>query len=419
MIGARQATRDIVPPFIKRAVLNLNRYMQIRRKQKIDWYVGYLLIGLLLPFTRLLGVLLRRDHSIGVAPKRIVFIKLLGLGSLIVASDSIQAMRVRFPGTRLILLTDKNIADGIAPFQLFDEIYPINTERLGLTFRGVTGFLLRAWSWRRLWVIDLEVYSKLTTVLALLTLARNRVGFYLSYVPFRRFLNTHNITFDQSVYLEDNYRYMARQVTGGDLPIFVPVTRQAELEKPYIILNNTCSGLADVRKLPDRTFSEVVRWILEHTDYGVALLGMPDDRDAIDQLIGSEPDLRGRRERILNFAGMAEDFAAYYSFLRDKGVCLVTIDSGPLHIARKLGLPTVSIWGPTGPDNYLRIEPHEKERHLYYYLRSPCSPCVHHYETLPCGGNNFCMKNIPAAAIIAKLDELLRHLKASQPVGTS
>ena len=391
--------------------------MRIRRKQKIDWYAGYLLIGLLLPFTRLLGILMRRDHSVSKTPERIVFIKLLGLGSLIVASDAIRAIRVRFPGAWLILLTDKNIADGMAPFGLFDEIVAIDTERLGMTCRGVVRFLARAWSWRRLWVIDLEVYSKLTTVLALLTLAQNRVGFYLSYVPFRRFLNTHNITFDQSAYLEDNYRYLARQLTGSALPVFVPAVRQAELAKPYIILNNTCSGLADVRKLPDRVFSDVVQWILEHTGYSVALLGAPDDRDAINRLIGG-PGLQRLQERILNYSGMAEDFEAYYSFLRDKGVCLVTIDSGPLHIARKLGLPTVSVWGPTSPDNYLRLEPQETERHLSYYLRSPCSPCVHHYETLPCGGNNFCMKNIPATAIIGKIRQLLQHLAqgASQPV---
>jgi ADP-heptose:LPS heptosyltransferase len=151
----------------------------------------------------------------------------------------------------------------------------------------------------------------------------------------------------------------------------------------------------------------------------VALLGMPDDRDPINELIGSHPGLARHRERILNYAGMAEDFSAYYEFLRDNGVCLVTIDSGPLHIARKLGLPTVSVWGPTDPDNYLRIEPHERDRHLFYYLKSPCSPCVHHYETLPCGGNNFCMKNIPSTAIIGKLQELLRYLEASQPVRTS
>ena len=264
-------------------------------------------------------------------------------------------------------------------------------------------------------MVDLEVYSKLTTVLALLTIARNRVGFYLSYVPFRRFLNTHNITFDQSAYLEDNYRYLARQLTGNALPVFVPAVRQAELGKPYILLNNTCSGLAEVRKLPDGTFSEIIEWILENTDYRVALLGMPADRDAMNRLIGG-PVLQGRRERILNYAGMAKDFGAYYSFLRDLGVCLVTIDSGPLHIARKLGLPTISVWGPTNPDNYLCIDPHEADRHLYYSLRSPCSPCVHHYETLPCGGNNFCMKNIPATEIIGKIRELLARLAVPQPV---
>ena len=386
--------------------------MQVRGKQKIDKYVGYLLIGILLPFTRLFGILLRRDHSALESPRRIVFIKLLGLGSLIVASDAITAMRRRYPEARFILLTDANIAAGIAPFGLFDEIYPIDTENMASTFAGVSTFLLRSWRWRHLWVIDLEVYSKLTTVFALLTLARNRFGFYLSAVPFRKYLNTHNIIFDQSLFLEDNYLYMARQVTGSGLCLPVAVSRPAELDKPYIILNNTCSGLAYVRKLPDRVFGEVCQWILEHTDYDVALLGMPDDKEAIDSFVGSHPGLQGRKNRIVNFAGQAEGFDAYYQFLREKGVCLVTIDSGPLHIARKLGLPTVSVWGPTDPDNYLKIGEEEKGRHLSYYLKAPCSPCVHHYETLPCGGNNFCMKNIPAAGIIGKIQELLRHLAA-------
>jgi ADP-heptose:LPS heptosyltransferase len=384
--------------------------MQIRGKQKIDKYIGYLLIAILLPFTRLLGVLLRRQHSTDIAPRRIIFIKLLGLGSLIVASDAIKSIRARYPDASLILLTDANIAAGIAPFGLFDEIHPIDTDNLATTGIGVTRFLLRSWRWRRLWVIDLEVYSKLTTVFALLTLARNRAGFYLSAVPFRKFLNTHNIIFDQSVYLEDNYLHMARAVTGGDLRPPLPAIRHAELEKPYILLNNTCSGLAYVRKLPDPTFSAVCEWILDYTGYDVALLGMPGDKEEINRFIGANPALRGKKDRIVNFAGMAEDFAAYYRFLSEKGVCLVTIDSGPLHIARALGLPTVSVWGPTNPDNYLKIRSHEEGRHLSYYLKTPCSPCVHHYERLPCGGNNFCMKNIPATAIIGKIQELLRYM---------
>jgi len=384
--------------------------VEIRVKQKLDYFAGYALIGLLLPFTRLLGVTLRRDHSAKDEPRRILFIKLLGLGSLIVASDAITAMRTRYPGTKFILLTDANLAAGIAPFGLFDEIEIVDTSRLTTTTRDVLRFLLKSWRWRNLWVMDLEVYSKLTTVFALMTLARNRYGFYLSPVPFRKYLNTHNIVFDPDAFLEDNYEAMAREVTGTPLTRPTIRTGQRRLDKPYIILNNTCSSLANERKLPEKTLSEICCWILENTSYGLALLGMPADKAGIDHLIEETPALKSQEQRIVNYAGRAEDFPTYYRFLREQGVCLVSIDSGPLHIARKLGLPTVSVWGPTDPENYLKIPVEEKHRHLFFYGRTPCSPCIHRYHPLPCGGNNFCMKNIPSTAIIGKLRELLTNL---------
>ena len=72
--------------------------MQIPRKRKLDKYLGYLLIGIFLPVTRLLGILLRRNHDIKDPPRQIVFIKLMGLGSLVVASDAIMALRKQLPG---------------------------------------------------------------------------------------------------------------------------------------------------------------------------------------------------------------------------------------------------------------------------------------------------------------------------------
>ena len=386
--------------------------MQIRRKQIIDKYLGYFLIGLLLPFTRLLGVTLRRDHSLGRPPKRILFIKLMGLGSLVAASDAIAGMKASMPGTKFILLTDDNIAEGIAPFRLFDEIYKAPTANLWASFIRLTGFLLRCWGWRRLWVIDLEVYSKLTTVLALLTGARNRLGFYLSLVPFRKYLNTHNIPFDQSSCLSDNYYYMACQATNVEsLVLPPPELRADEYHRPYIFINNTCSSLANVRKLPDGSFLEVCRWVLEHTYYGLAILGGPEDREDVYRLIGSDPVLAGNSKRVLNVAAMSLTFEEYYRLLREMGACLVTIDSGPFHIAKKLGLPTVSIWGPTDPRNYLKTGPADEGRHLTIYLGATCSPCIHRKEKLPCGGNNVCMKDIDAAAVINKIEELLAGVK--------
>ncbi len=385
--------------------------MEIRIKQRIDYVLGYGLIGLLVPVTRLLGITLRRDHSTRKAPRCILVIKLLGLGSLLLASEALAVIRKKYPGARLILLTDANIAAGIAPFGLFDEIRIIHTDNLFRTAGGVCRCLLQCWRSPRMWIIDLEVYSKLTTVFALLTLARNRFGFILSPVVFRRLLNTHNIVFDPSAVLEDNYGLIAREVTG-ETPehLSSPPRSGGDLPRPFIVLNNTCSGLAYVRRLPDSTFSEICQWILDHTVYRLALLGAPGDKEDIEKFIGDHPGLVRQKERILNVAGYATDFPAYYGFLRDLGVCLITIDSGPLHIARKLGLPTLSVWGPTDPANYLKIAPGEGDRHLTYYGKTGCSPCVHRHRNLPFGGNNFCMKNIPADALIGKIEQLLRNL---------
>jgi ADP-heptose:LPS heptosyltransferase len=384
--------------------------VRLARKRKLDNYLGYILIALLLPVTRLLGVTLRRSHKLNNTPSYLLFIKLLGLGSLVSASDAILAMRKKYPDAKFILLTERNIAEGIAPFQLFDEIWTTPDEDFWGTCRQSVGLLFKTWKLKKLWVIDLEVYSKLTTVYALLTLAQNRFGFFLGPVFFRKYLNTHNVFFNREDYLEDNYLAMAKAVTGSEeYAGFVRTQRANESSKPYIILNNTCSDLALVRKLPEKTFSDVCQWILENTTYSVAIAGAPKDKEEINRFIELYPELNKQKERISNIAG-SMNFAAYYRFLEEKGVCLVTIDSGPLHIARKLGLPTVSVWGPTDPANYLKVEEGQECRHQYEYLHVHCSPCVHHYSKLPCGGYNFCMKNISSQHIIEKLQIVLEHL---------
>ena len=387
--------------------------MHIHLQRKIDKYLGYLLIICLVPVTRLLGILLRRNHTLSPSPKNILFIKLLGLGSLVAALDSIRNIKQQYPGARLILLTESNIADGIAPFGLFDELWTIRNGSFLTIATDALQYLMRSWKLRDLWIADLEVYSKLTTVYALLTFAINRFGFYLSPVFFRKYLNTHNIFFNQQTFLEDNYFAMAVSLTGESCkPISTNYIRpKNEYNLPFIALNNMCSDLAVVRKLPNDSFADICSWVLEHTPYSVALLGAPSDRMSLNDFIEEHSSLRDRKEKIVNYAGKT-DFASYCRFLSEECACVVSIDSAPLHIAKKLGIPTVSVWGPTNPGNYLKIHPYEQERHLVYYQQVHCSPCIHHFEELPCKGDNFCMKDIEVYHITEMIAELLKTIRA-------
>ena len=68
-----------------------------------------------------------------------------------------------------------------------------------------------------------------------------------------------------------------------------------------------------------------------------------------------------------------------------------SIDSGLLHIARLVGVETVSFWGPTDPATLLlpKLDGVTEEVN---YSRIACSPCVHLTEIPPCRGNNICMR---------------------------
>lgn len=385
--------------------------MNTSLKQLIDKYLGYLLIAIFLPPTRLLGIMLKRDHTLQQSPGYILFIKILGLGSLVVSSEAIRIMRKKYPNARFILLTDENIARGIKPFHLFDELWTIKSGNIFSVLTGSVRFLARSWRLKKIWVVDLEVYSKLTTVYALMTFALNRFGFYLGPVFFRKYLNTHNVHFDQKIFLEDNYRKMAQDVVLEEVnPGKLNKPRRAdERAKKYIAVNNTCSDLALVRKLPESVFAEICQWILENTSYHLALLGSPGDTEQLHQFLQKNSILKLQQGKIKIAAGF-DSFESYYKFLSEECVCVLTIDSGPLHIARALNLPTVSVWGPTNPANYLKVSSEEEHRHLYHYNKVHCSPCVHLVTKLPCGGDNFCMKKIEAGIIIEKIKRLLANL---------
>src|ERR1044071_8281676 len=168
--------------------------MNIKTKKVIDFYLGSFLIFSFRPLVSLVGNLLGRDHSPRVRGN-IAIIKLLGGGSLVIAFPAILGIKQRYPESRLILVTTPSVRPFAELLTVFDQIIVINDANIfSIIFTG-----LRAW-WTCLLidtVIDLEVYSKLSTVLSLFTLARNRIGFYMEDIFWRKHISTHLIYFNR------------------------------------------------------------------------------------------------------------------------------------------------------------------------------------------------------------------------------
>src|SRR3954454_20287275 len=134
--------------------------MTVADKQRVDRIFGPWLVLLLRPLAQLAGKLLGRDHS--ATPRgEIVFIKLLGGGSLLIALPALLGVRRRFPNLTLTLVSGSPVAPFGKLMGVFDRIEVMSDgggtfALLASAARILCGLVLR----RADTIVDLEVYSQ-------------------------------------------------------------------------------------------------------------------------------------------------------------------------------------------------------------------------------------------------------------------
>lgn len=380
--------------------------MQLHLKQQIDNLIGGALVAVHLFPVRVLGKILRIDHRLAKPPKHIIVIKMLGLGSLILAGDALLALKKKYPNTQFILIGGKALKESAGLLQLFDKVWIIDDSGFFKMIKSAIAVVGKCFGLKNKWCFDFEVYSRLTTIFSLYTFSKNRFGFEFEKVNFRNYLNTHNTYFNQFIPSEENYNKMAEHAGAIVNERYYLPQRQKAGNRNYIVINNTCSDLSIQRKLEPFQIVQLIELLSKEQPYQIALAGAPSDQSDNQKIIEAlEPH---SRERVENWAGKYA-FNDYITALANKAVAIVTIDSAPLHIAARLGIPILAIWGPTQPQSlapdWLRNSSQYRELNLSKY----CSPCVHQTKELPCKGNNTCMKDIAPEQMMTALNQLLNE----------
>jgi ADP-heptose:LPS heptosyltransferase len=371
--------------------------MQLRTKLIADYYIGGLLHVVLKPAAILLGKVMRREHSLQPCGTLTV-VKMLGGGSLAIAYPSFLALK-RMPGLeKFQIVTTPAIEPFARALGIFDEILVIRDD-------SVTGLLVDGMgALRRLFrtdaIVDLEIYSRLTTVFSLLTCARNRIGFYTESSFWRRRISSHLLFCNFSNGIHLSYDQIAA-LFGAALPdaddcratfrrSLAPQAAPGK-GKRVIALAPCCSDLSPERMLRQEEWLGILRARVAAASQSgsveIHLLGAPKDRAYLESL-GSlvAPVVQGAA--VFNHAG---ELSLVESIrLLGSADVLLCIDSALLHYARLLGVRTVSYWGPTDPRMLLRPWPGSTDE--VHYRKISCSPCVHLAQQPPCGGNNLCMR---------------------------
>ncbi|MBI4847181.1 MAG: glycosyltransferase family 9 protein [Nitrospirae bacterium] len=368
--------------------------MNVTATRRIDYYLGSILIAILKPVVILMGLFLRRKHSLELKGD-LTIVKLLGGGSLVIAFPSLLGLRRKYPNLITNLVTTKGTAQFARTLNIFDNILIIDDSGI---FR-LLGSSLRAYSkiFRCDTIIDLEAHSRLSTVFSLLTCARNRIGFYLEEAFWRRRINTHLIYFNLFSGSYHFYDKIFQLFSVSPLSaeecrehIIKNLPKTAPADKYRICIGHSTSDLGKERILNAEQWKRIFcSRIDEHFSAEVVFLGAPRDFELASAII---KNLRPHFPNLefINLCGKAalDESLSILSYSDE----FWGVDSSLLHYARIFGIRSVSYWGPTDPMTRLREIPGLEEE--VYYSKVPCSPCIHVTETPPCMGDNICIQNL-------------------------
>lgn len=386
----------------------------LAQKRRLDTTLGAPICTILNLLARILGAILRRDHSLTKPPRRILVIKLVGLGSAVHSTLLLRALKAKYPEATLGFLCFRELRGLLGRIEDVDEILSLDDSSYWRLLCSVLGFV---WgSWRRPFdlVIDLEVHSKFSTILSTLTCARDRAGYYVITTRFRSGLYTHLVYYNRYRHVQEAYRQLGRalgveaevgqplapRLTQEERDFAEKLLEQWQVGNRHLLLVNVNAGdLCLERRWEPWKFARVMEVFAAREDVVVVMTGSPPEQaytESVRQLVDE-----ALRDRVVNSAGTMS-FGQYLALLARSGA-LLTNDSGPLHLAASFGVSTVSLWGPGLPATYQPLV----GNHRALCRDTYCSPCLYWVDELPCAGDNVCMQRITWQEVAAATAEVL------------
>jgi ADP-heptose:LPS heptosyltransferase len=402
-----------------------NDFMNIKTIKFLDETVGPLICFCFHWYNSVKKIFLISKYKIVPEKvKNILIIKFFGMGSIILAGPMFRALRGKFPKAKIILLTFSSNKEISQRLGFINEVVGVNTG----SFLKFTKSLLKSiWHIKKKRCeisIDLEFFSKSSTLIQYMCGTKIRIGYYLIQIGFllkmmwRGNLLTHNVYYNPHKHTSEAFLALARSIGADTDDMSLPAVSiydedrsrltkllsNIEINKKnfIIIMNINASQLCLERRWPIEKFIELTKRILTHSNVKVILIGDTQDISYVDTFLKA---MENNNKNLFNLTGQLD--IGGLTALLEKGKIFITNDSGPLHIAASLGIPTVSFFGPEIPERYGPAG----EKHTVFYSGAYCSPCLNVYnqKTAPCNGQNKCMRKISVEDVYKVITE--RYLK--------
>jgi ADP-heptose:LPS heptosyltransferase len=375
--------------------------------------------------------LLHRLHGPDTPPrevKRILVVALSEMGALVLARPMFDRLRASHPSATLYVLCSAQNRPALDLLDVVtsDHIIIVRTGSLTALARDSARAVRRMRALRLDVVVDLELFARVSAILAGLSGAKIRVGFhrFTQEGLYRGELTNRPVLYNPYQHIAQQFVTLADAIGSTDVPTSKRLVSPAPLSlsplavrpgevvaardalyqrhpsiagRPLVFL---CpgAGLLPIRAWPVASFGVVARELIRR-GYAVAIIGVAEDRELAQTI-----------QRWCTSTACV-DLTDYTRTVRDVavllhlGVLLVTNDGGTGHFASLTPIASIVLFGPETPALYGSLSP----RAINLHKPLSCSPCLtaYNHRRSPCDGNNVCLKSISPEEVLAVAAELL------------
>jgi len=367
-------------------------------------------------------------------PKKIMFLELSEMGSAILAYSAMRRAKEMYPAAELYFWIFRKNQDSVHMSNIIPKQNVI-TMRDGNFLLFVVDIARNLW---RIWrekidiVIDMELFSRFTSILSYLSRAKARVGFHKFSLEglYRGHLHTHKVNYNSYMHISKNFLALVWSLKANpeDRPLLkiditnyditVPKIKSSKedeesiwrklkelngqigKESKIIVLNPGINEILPLRKWPFENYIELAKRLLINPEIFIVIIGVESRSFDDGKIMCREISNR----RFINFTGKTtvKELIDLYNI----STLLISHDSGATNLASLTEIEAIVLFGPETPALYAPLT--SKKTVLYSHLA--CSPCItayNHRRSL-CKDNK-CLKMITVEEVYATAQKTLNN----------
>ena len=329
----------------------------------------------------------------------VLVLRFSAVGDVILTAPAIEALRRGLPDARIVYALKERLAHLVEHNPNIDEVIALRDGE------GLISYARRLRAVRPTVVLDLHGKIRSRILRALLPNVRKVVWHKRDFrdtLPVKLALRPYHA----SMLFADRYHAAVEEVVGRPLPkgklqyflgpedlaVADGALRKAGLDPARPLLGLSPGANWATKRWPAERFAGLARRALER-GFQVAVQGSASEGDLARTVVRGAPgavDLSGKLD-LRGLGGFVSRCAAF-----------VANDSGPMHMARALGVPTLAFFGSTDPTMFDFHGGHE-----VLFASVPCAPCSFFGRRRCPRGHFRCMLDLSEDRAWAALQPLL------------